>query len=671
MRIRFSVISVITVAVLVLQFAGLASSTLAYSYPLQADDPEIEDALHFLREAQQNDGSIGGFAVSTWAVMAIVAAGEDPADWKTSSGNPSIVDYLEDNDDLIDTGKATDWERCILAITAAGEDPYDFGGIDYVSELKELYDGSQIGYEDTINDDFWGILALISAGEDPESDIIQNSVSYIKENQDEYGGWSWSIGDVSEADNTAAAIMALIAAGESPGSEAIVDGLVFLSDMQNNDGGFPRTYPGDSNSSSDSWAIGALLAASENLTASFWTPTGSNPIDHLLSLQDPADGSFWWKEDDGSMSRIWMTAYAIPVLLGETYPVAIYEALPPEEIVIACTPSSFNFDAVEGEDDLESRTLEIWNSGIGTLNWSISDDADWLSVSPSSGSSAGERDEVSISIDISGLDVDDYDATISISAQGAENSPRHIEVNLQVEALSEEPVIDFDNSSFSFAVLAEGDVPLDQVLKIWNKGEGTLEWSVSSNADWLTLKPKSGKSEGEKDKVVVSVNPNGMETGDYDAEIVIKGDGSGNSPQRTIVRLHIAPELKYCKLLTAVSPLDAGSVGVDFPQPVEGYLQGTELRLVAVPASGSVFSCWTGDIYNVSNPIDIMLSADTEVVANFVPLGNPQMPDATLLTPPPAVTAGLDGATKLAIIIIVALVLAIVFIIIKSRGESY
>ena len=295
LRIRFTVISIIAVIVLVLQFAGLVSSTLAYSYPLQADDPEIEAALDFLREAQQTDGSIDGFATSTWAVMAIAAAGEDPGNWRTSAGNPSIVDYLRDNADLVNARKATDWERCILAITAAGENPYDFGGIDYVSELKELYDGSQIGYVDTINDDFWGILALISAGEDPDSDIIQNTSDYIKNNQNEDGGWSWSTGGESESDNTAAAIMALIAAGESPESEAVIDGLAFLSDMQNSDGGFPRTYPGESNSSSDSWVIGALLAAAEDPTASSWTPADNNPVDHLLSLQD-SDGSFWWKE---------------------------------------------------------------------------------------------------------------------------------------------------------------------------------------------------------------------------------------------------------------------------------------------------------------------------------------------------------------------------------------
>ncbi|RLI12453.1 hypothetical protein DRO33_02645, partial [Candidatus Bathyarchaeota archaeon] len=37
-----------------------------------------------------------------------------------------------------------------------------------------------------------------------------------------------------------------------------------------------------------------------------------------------------------------------------------------------------------------SRTFEVWNCGGGTLNYTISDDRTWISVSPTSGSSTGE-----------------------------------------------------------------------------------------------------------------------------------------------------------------------------------------------------------------------------------------------------------------------------------------
>ena len=62
LRVRFVVNSVVILSVFALLLVGVVSSALAYSYPLQPDDTEIENALNYLREAQQSDGSIDGFA---------------------------------------------------------------------------------------------------------------------------------------------------------------------------------------------------------------------------------------------------------------------------------------------------------------------------------------------------------------------------------------------------------------------------------------------------------------------------------------------------------------------------------------------------------------------------------------------------------------------------------
>lgn len=72
------------------------------SYPLQPTDDVIIEALGYLQSRQAIDGSIGGFSISSWAAMAISAAGEDP--------RGSLIEYLRDNADRIDDTKATDWE---------------------------------------------------------------------------------------------------------------------------------------------------------------------------------------------------------------------------------------------------------------------------------------------------------------------------------------------------------------------------------------------------------------------------------------------------------------------------------------------------------------------------------------------------------------------------------
>lgn len=99
---------------------------------------------------------------------------------------------------------------------------------------------------------------------------------------------------------------------------------------------------------------------------------------------------------------------------------------------IAFSPSSFSFSATEGGASPPGQTLSIWNSGGGILNWSVSDNATWLTLSPTSGSSTGEKGNVAVSVDISGMNPGSYWATITISAEGATNTPQTIPVSLTI-----------------------------------------------------------------------------------------------------------------------------------------------------------------------------------------------------------------------------------------------
>jgi hypothetical protein len=195
------------------------------AYPYSASDSEVASALDYLRSVQDSTGKIESFSASAWVVMAIAAAGEDPNEWKVDT-NPSIVDYLETN--AASASSANAYSKMIMAAAAAGKDPTDFGGRDFVALLEAEYNNNQIGDDSCLNDDFWGVMALVAAGQDPATlAIIQDSVAFIIANQDDVDdGWGWSVGGgASDVDNTAAALMALLAAGQSPGSDAVSNGL--------------------------------------------------------------------------------------------------------------------------------------------------------------------------------------------------------------------------------------------------------------------------------------------------------------------------------------------------------------------------------------------------------------------------------------------------------------
>lgn len=303
---------------LLLVSSAIIVPVLASPYPYGLTDTEVTNALAYVRGQQAEDGSVGGFGPSAWVVMAIVAAGEDPHDWKV--GDISIVDYLADN--AGEANLATDYARMVLTIVAANEDPTDFGGRNFLSLLQAAYDGTQIGDSSLLNDDFWGAMALIAAGESPNSEIVQNSVSFIKSCQQADGGWGFDPGASwgTDVDSTSAAITALIAAGESPSSNTITNGLAFVRSTQMDNGGFESW--GATNADTDSWAIGAIVAAGQDPTNASWTENGNTPVDDLLSFQQ-GDGSFYWQSDSPGAWPCQTTAWAMQALLGRPYPVTL------------------------------------------------------------------------------------------------------------------------------------------------------------------------------------------------------------------------------------------------------------------------------------------------------------------------------------------------------------
>ncbi len=173
------------------------------------------------------------------------------------------------------------------------------------------------------------------------------------------------------------------------------------------------------------------------------------------------------------------------------------------------------------------------------LNWSLSNDAGWLSEIPENGTSSGEHNNVTVSVNVTGMSDGDYTANITINAPGANNTPQVVPVSLHISVPP--PMIFFSPTSLSFSAVAGGANPENQTLEIWNSGGGMLNWSLSNDAGWLSEIPENGTSSGEHNNVTVSVNITGMSDGDYTANITITAPGANNTPQVVPVSLHISP----------------------------------------------------------------------------------------------------------------------------------
>ncbi len=203
---------------------------------------------------------------------------------------------------------------------------------------------------------------------------------------------------------------------------------------------------------------------------------------------------------------------------------------------IGLSTTALSFTGVQGGTNPASQSVTITNSGSGTLSWSVSDNVNWLSLSPTSGTGNGS---VTASVNISGLAAGTYNGTITISATGATNTPQTVSVMLTVSA-APTPTIGLSPTSLSFTATQGAANPAAQTVNVTNPGSGTLTWSASDNASWLTLNTTSGTTTTETDPITVSVNTSGLSAGTYNATITISASGATNTPRTVPVTLTVS-----------------------------------------------------------------------------------------------------------------------------------
>ena len=101
--------------------------------------------------------------------------------------------------------------------------------------------------------------------------------------------------------------------------------------------------------------------------------------------------------------------------------------------ISSVSPDNLTFNATVGENP-PARTFEVCNTGNDTLDWSLSDNAGWLSETPTSDSlGADECEDVTVSVDVVGMEAGDYSATIAVTGSAGVAVKLHIESAAPVE----------------------------------------------------------------------------------------------------------------------------------------------------------------------------------------------------------------------------------------------
>ena len=124
---------------------------------------------------------------------------------------------------------------------------------------------------------------------------------------------------------------------------------------------------------------------------------------------------------EGNTSGISIDDITLSGFLGSDPVISISNGLLTAECFQGLTPANHSFG--------------VKNVGLGTLDYSISTDQTWLSVSPTSGTSAGEEDSITVTYDATALTPGDYTANITVADPAAETTSRIISVSLTVKPL--------------------------------------------------------------------------------------------------------------------------------------------------------------------------------------------------------------------------------------------
>jgi hypothetical protein len=192
------------------------------------------------------------------------------------------------------------------------------------------------------------------------------------------------------------------------------------------------------------------------------------------------------------------------------------------------------FTAMEGGANPSTQTITISNTGTGTLSWTATDNASWLNLSPASGTTTTTPSIITLTASTSGLNANTYSGTVTVTP--STGTPSQIAVAFTVQAAA--PTIGKDASNLAF-IAVQGSNPTSQTLKITNVGKGTLNWSVQSNATWLTLSSPSGTTTTETDSIGISVNSAALAPNTYSATISITDPKASNNPQQVPVSLFV------------------------------------------------------------------------------------------------------------------------------------
>lgn len=190
---------------------------------------------------------------------------------------------------------------------------------------------------------------------------------------------------------------------------------------------------------------------------------------------------------------------------------------------IVTDPTSLSYTINVG-DSLSSDIFEVWDGNdslLDSITYTISENVDWLSITPLFGTSDSSNNKVShsISFDTTGLSPGIYNTNIEItdSTVGTVNIPIQIDVETGAYLVCD---------TSSILVILNINEEYDNQFLVWDGSLSLLDYinySIQNNESWLTISPLLGSSDSpaDKDSYNYHIDTFGLNSGTYYDTITI------------------------------------------------------------------------------------------------------------------------------------------------------
>jgi len=214
------------------------------------------------------------------------------------------------------------------------------------------------------------------------------------------------------------------------------------------------------------------------------------------------------------------------------------EVVPPANY-LAIDPDTLYFFADSGGANPDTQSFNVSEIGDGAIAFDLSETSSWFDLDKTGGTTP---EDVVVTVDISGLGVNTYLDSVTVSSGEAANTPQYVYISLEVAPA---PILEVTPDTLYFFADSGGANPDTQSFNVSETGGGAIAFDLSETSSWFDLDKTGGTT---PEDVVVSVDISGLIANTYFDSVTVSSGEADNSPLFVFVSLEVTQAFKFLEV---------------------------------------------------------------------------------------------------------------------------